>query len=58
MQRLGELSFPIYLVHVPPIVGPAVWAFAAFYAVPPVALLEHFALVVLGIVRARGRPSW
>ncbi len=48
MQRLGELSFPIYLVHVPLIVGPAAWAFAALSPISPMALLGLSALVVVG----------
>lgn len=45
MQRLGELSFPIYLVHVPLIVAPAAWVFVAFNPLPPLALLGLFAAV-------------
>lgn len=30
LRRLGELSFPIYLVHVPLIVGPVCYVFATF----------------------------
>lgn len=48
MQCLGELSFPIYLVHVPLIVAPASWAFATFHPLSPAALVGLFALVVAG----------
>ncbi|MEP9380290.1 acyltransferase [Aquabacter sp. CN5-332] len=47
-QRLGELSFPIYLVHVPLVVAPAAWAFVAFGPLSPLALAGLFALVCLG----------
>ncbi|MFG1479476.1 acyltransferase [Xanthobacter sp. V4C-4] len=43
MQRLGALSFPIYLVHVPLIVAPASWIFVAFHPLSPLALLGLFA---------------
>ena len=42
LQRLGELSFPIYLVHVPLIVAPASAIFAAFAPLSPVALAGLF----------------
>lgn len=40
-QRLGEMSFPLYLVHVPLIVGPAAFVFAQFapLSLPALALL-------------------
>ncbi|MBN2751873.1 MAG: acyltransferase [Rhodospirillaceae bacterium] len=48
VQRLGELSFPIYLMHVPLIVGPACWAYTTFAPLSPVALAGLFLLVCLG----------
>ncbi|MCS0504962.1 acyltransferase family protein [Ancylobacter mangrovi] len=48
LQRLGELSFPIYLVHVPLIVAPAAWLFVAFAPLGPAGLAALFAAVCLG----------
>ena len=48
LQRLGELSFPIYLVHVPLIVAPAAYVFAALAPLSPPALAGLFALTCLG----------
>lgn len=42
LQRLGELSFPIYLVHVPLIVAPASALFAAYAPLDPAALAVLF----------------
>lgn len=47
LQWLGELSFPIYLVHVPLIVAPACFVFAAFAPLSPAALAGLFALTCL-----------
>lgn len=48
VQRVGELSFPLYLVHVPLIVAPASWAFVAFHPLSPLALMGLFAATALG----------
>lgn len=42
LQKLGELSFPIYLVHVPLIVAPASAVFAALSPMSPLALALLF----------------
>lgn len=47
MQRLGELSFPIYLVHVPLIVAPAAWVFVTFAPLSLTAVFGLFAAVAL-----------
>lgn len=46
-QRLGELSFPLYLVHVPLIVAPACYLYATFGPLAPAALAGLFALTCL-----------
>lgn len=48
LQRLGELSFPIYLVHVPLIVAPVAAIFTALAPLSPLALAGLFALTCLG----------
>ncbi|WP_428031328.1 acyltransferase family protein [Ancylobacter sp.] len=54
LQRLGELSFPIYLVHVPLIVAPACYIYAAF---GPLAPLPLAGLFVLTSIAALGLAS-
>lgn len=44
LQRLGELSFPLYLVHVPLICGPACALFLHFAPMGPLGLALLFAL--------------
>jgi len=43
LQRLGELSFPIYLVHVPLIVAPVSAIFVALSPLSPLMLALLFA---------------
>lgn len=47
LQHLGALSFPLYLVHVPLIVGPAAWAFVHFAPMGVGGLALLFALTAL-----------
>lgn len=47
LQRLGELSFPLYLVHVPLIVAPACAFYARFGPLDPPALTGLFAATFL-----------
>lgn len=47
LQHLGALSFPLYLVHVPLIVGPAAWAFVYFSPLGVAGLALLFALTAL-----------
>ncbi|QIB33470.1 acyltransferase [Ancylobacter pratisalsi] len=47
LQRLGALSFPIYLVHVPLIVAPAAWFFVAFAPLGAAGVGGLFVLVCL-----------
>lgn len=47
LQRLGELSFPLYLVHVPLIVAPACAFYARFGPLEPAALAGLFAATFL-----------
>lgn len=55
LQKLGELSFPIYLVHVPLIVAPVSAVFVALSPISPLALALLFAAtcaatLLLGVV--------
>ncbi len=54
LQRLGELSFPIYLVHVPLIVAPVAAIFTALAPLSPLALVGLFALTCLGTLALGG----
>lgn len=48
LQRLGEMSFPLYLVHVPLIVAPAAFVFDRFSPLSPPGLAGLFIAVCIG----------
>ncbi|GLK72546.1 acyltransferase [Ancylobacter dichloromethanicus] len=54
LQRLGELSFPLYLVHVPLIVAPACALYARFGPLDPLALAGLFVATFLAALALAG----
>ncbi|TCK16774.1 peptidoglycan/LPS O-acetylase OafA/YrhL [Ancylobacter aquaticus] len=54
LQRLGEISFPLYLVHVPLIVAPACFLYARFGPLAPLPLAGLFILTCLAALALAG----